>query len=175
MKTYLDCIPCFFRQALQAARIAGANQEAQKRILDELAKILPEFSLNSSPPEIGRIIYGLVKEITHSEDPFKEIKAESNKVVLGIYDDSKKRVQHSRDRLLTALELAIAGNIIDYGAKNSLDVNKVIERILNAEDEAIENEDKRIFNFSEFKHTLKDVRSILYLGTMPEKQFLTGF
>ena len=48
MKTYLDCIPCFFRQALEAARIAGANPKTQKRILDKLAKILPEFSLNSS-------------------------------------------------------------------------------------------------------------------------------
>jgi len=28
----------------------------------------------------------------------------------------------SHDRLLTAIELAIAGNVIDYGVKNTLDV-----------------------------------------------------
>ncbi len=32
MKTYLECIPCFFKQALEASRIAGANEEVQKKI-----------------------------------------------------------------------------------------------------------------------------------------------
>ncbi|GAG96241.1 unnamed protein product, partial [marine sediment metagenome] len=31
MRTYLDCIPCFYRQALDAARIAGADELIQKR------------------------------------------------------------------------------------------------------------------------------------------------
>ncbi|MEA3489527.1 MAG: hypothetical protein U9R44_04205 [Candidatus Omnitrophota bacterium] len=30
MKTYLDCVPCFFKQALEAARIAAAGRRKQK-------------------------------------------------------------------------------------------------------------------------------------------------
>jgi uncharacterized protein with ATP-grasp and redox domains len=30
MRTYLDCIPCFFRQALEAARISGADMILSK-------------------------------------------------------------------------------------------------------------------------------------------------
>ena len=77
MKTYLDCIPCFFKQALEAARIAGADEKTQKKILDELARILPAFPLTSSPPEMGRIIYGLVGKITKTRDPYKTIKKET--------------------------------------------------------------------------------------------------
>jgi len=37
MRTYLDCIPCFFVQALKAARITGADENMQKKILDEVS------------------------------------------------------------------------------------------------------------------------------------------
>ncbi|MCK4463247.1 MAG: DUF89 family protein, partial [Candidatus Omnitrophica bacterium] len=120
MKTYLDCIPCFFKQALEAARFAGASQKTQKRIISELAKAVTKFSLSSTPPEMGRVIYGLVKKITKKDDPYKKIKEKSNRLALRLYGKLKKKVSSSNDRLLTALELAIAGNIIDYGVKNSL-------------------------------------------------------
>ena len=90
MKTYLDCIPCFFKQALAAARISGANSKTQKKILDELSKILPEISLTSSPPETGKIIYDLVKDISGNKDPFFKEKKRSNELALGIYDRLKK-------------------------------------------------------------------------------------
>ena len=137
MKTYLECIPCFFKQALEAARMAGANKRTQKRILNELAGVLPKFPLTSSPPEMGKVIYGLVKSVTKKDDPYLGIKEKSNKLALGIYGKLKKKVKRSHNRLLMAVELAIAGNIIDYGVKNSLDVNMELKRILDEEDKAI--------------------------------------
>jgi len=74
MRTYLDCIPCFFVQALKAARITGADENMQKKILDEVSKLVPEFPLESTPPEMGRIIYQSVNKLTGNEDPFREIK-----------------------------------------------------------------------------------------------------
>jgi len=38
MKTYLDCIPCFFRQGLEAARMATQDEEKQREVLDRIAK-----------------------------------------------------------------------------------------------------------------------------------------
>ena len=118
MRTYLDCIPCFFEQALKAARLAGANENVQKRILDSLALEVPDFPLSSSPPEMGRIVYRLVREITGEEDPFKRIKDEYNKIALNIYPDLKEKVAHSRDRLLAAIRLALAGNVINFAKPN---------------------------------------------------------
>jgi uncharacterized protein with ATP-grasp and redox domains len=40
MKTYLDCILCFFRQGLTAARMASLDSKKQKEVLDEIAKIV---------------------------------------------------------------------------------------------------------------------------------------
>jgi len=164
MKTYLDCIPCFFKQALEAARLAGAGERTQKRILNELAKALPGFPLTSSPPEMGRIIYGLVRGITRKEDPYRKIKEKSNKLALNIYERLKEKVSSSRDRLLTAVELAIAGNIIDYGVKNSLNVDVELARIMDEENKSVRRGNKAIFDYSRFKEILKKAKTILYLA-----------
>ena len=164
MKTYLDCIPCFFRQALEAAKIAGAGKSLQKKILIELAKALPKFSLTSSPPEMGRILYGLVRKIAKKEDPYAKIKEKSNRLALNVYEKLKKKVCHSKDRLLIAVELAIAGNIIDYGVKNSLNVDLELAKILDEENKAIKQEKKALFDYPRFKSALKKAKTILYLG-----------
>ncbi len=164
MKTYLECIPCFFKQALGAARLSGASEKTQKKILNEVALRIPEFPLIFGPPEMARIIYGIIKKMTGNGDPYEKIKEKSNKLALSVYPKLKKKVAHSRDSLLTAVELAIAGNIIDYGVKNSLNIREELGRILAEENSAIREESKSIFNYKNFKHTLKNAKIILYLA-----------
>jgi len=164
MKTYLECIPCFFKQALEAAKICGADPSVQKEIINDVAKTITDFSLNSSPPEMGRIIHALVRKHTKQLDPYKEIKQKSNRLALEAYNVLKNKVEKSEDRLLTAVELAIAGNIIDYGVKNSLDVDGEIAKILRDEHITIKHENPRFFNYDLFREVLNKSKNILYLG-----------
>ena len=108
MRTYLDCIPCFFRQALEGARIAGLTPKLQKRIIDEFAAVIPKVSLTSTPPEIARLGYNLLKKLSPEKDPYKGIKQRSNRLALKLYKQLKRKVNSSKDRLLESLELAIA-------------------------------------------------------------------
>ena len=85
MKTYLDCFPCFLSQALRAARIATDDEMKIKRVLDKVGMMLKDIPLDSTPPETGRLIYRIVREITGNNDPYKEIKEESTKIALGFY------------------------------------------------------------------------------------------
>ena len=43
MKTFLDCYSCFVRQALDAARMAGADEAQQKTVLVEEPEALAKF------------------------------------------------------------------------------------------------------------------------------------
>ena len=156
MRTYLDCIPCFFVQALKAARITGADENMQKKILDEVSKLVPEFPLESTPPEMGRIIYQSVNKLTGNEDPFREIKKDSNQLILNLYPKLKMMVENSKDRVLTAIRLATAGNIIDYGTPTSFDIEKEVANCLKS--------DFAVFDYPEFKQALDNAESILYLG-----------
>jgi damage-control phosphatase, subfamily I len=164
MKTYLECIPCFFRQALEASQIAGTSIVKQKEILDKVAVEIPLFSLAATPPEMGRLVHDIVRKITKKKDPYLKVKAKSNKLALGIKNDLKNKVRRSKNRLLTAVELAIAGNIIDYGVKNTLDVNKELNKILSKEEKIIKKEDPALFQFKQFKSKLSKAKTILYLG-----------
>jgi len=156
MRTYLDCIPCFFAQALKAARIAGADENMQRKILDEVSKLVPEFPLESTPPEMGRIVYQLVNRLTGNEDPFREIKKNSNQLILNLYPKLKVMVENSKDRVLTAVRLATAGNIIDYGAPTSFEIEEEVTNCLKS--------NFAVFDYSEFKQALDNTESILYLG-----------
>jgi len=164
MKTYLDCIPCFFRQALDAARNSGASTIKQRQILIELAKALPEVSLKSTPPDMARMVYGIVRKVTNNDDPYREIKSKSNRLALRIYPELVKIVSKSDDRLLKAVELAIAGNIIDYGVKNSLNIKEELKIILGKEELFIHKNRDGLFDYPNFRHAINRARNVLYLA-----------
>ncbi len=164
MKTYLDCIPCFFKQALEASRIAGADENIQRRILDAVAEALHEFPLEASPPEMGRVIHRLVQKYTGSVDPYLRIKERSNRLAMSILGKAMDILDHGNDRLRIAVELSIAGNIIDFGVNNSLDIEAELEKILSTERNTTGDEDRVFFHIDSFRESLIDASSILYLG-----------
>ena len=164
MKTYLECIPCFYRQALDAARISGADEFVQKKIIDEVSQLIPNFALEITPPEMGREIYNLVGKMSGVKDPFKEIKENSNKFALNLYPELKHEINNSEDRLLAAVKLSIIGNIIDYGVKNSLNVVEEIDRLFQGNFIINNKNGSTSFKYNQFKESLKKANTIMYLA-----------
>ena len=162
MKTYLDCVPCFFRQALEGSRIVQATAKQQKKIIDEFARKIPQISLKATPPEIARIGYKLLRIVSFNGDPYQAIKQKSNRIALRLLGKLKNKVSRSKDRLLTAVELAIAGNIIDFGVKNNLNVQAELKKILAEENKVIHKQS--IFHYAEFRQALRKAGDILYLA-----------
>jgi len=156
MKTYLDCLPCFLEQALRAARIATDDEKKIKKVLDEVGMMLGNIPLESTPPESGRLIYHKVSEITGNSDPYREIKRESTEKALSLYQFLKSEVDKSNDRLLTAIRIAIAGNVIDFGPNKGFNLKHDTEEIL----------DKRfaICDDALFKSFLGKADEILFIG-----------
>lgn len=164
MKTYLDCIPCFYRQAIAAGRLANLAPDVQKKIVIELSKNIEMFLSDYSPPEIARMVYDIVNKHANTEDVYKKIKEQNNECVLALYQKLKERAKVAEDDLLLTTELAIAGNIIDYGAKNFLDTKNEIDEIFSGTSELLQANNKVIFNFIEFKNQINNSRQILYLA-----------
>jgi len=83
---------------------------------------------------------------------------------LKLYPELKQEINNSEDRLLAAVKLSIIGNIIDYGAKNSLDVPKEIDYLFQG-NFTINNENNlTTFKYKQFKEALNKVNSIIYLA-----------
>jgi uncharacterized protein with ATP-grasp and redox domains len=156
MRTYLDCIPCFFNQALRAGRIATGDETKLKMLLDEIGLMLRDIPLESSPPETGMRIYEKVREITGVFDPYKELKRASTEEALALYPALKKKVENSNDKLLTAIRIAIAGNVIDFGVNRNFNIEEEIAKVLK--------KNFAIFDYDEFKAHLDKTDEILYIG-----------
>jgi hypothetical protein len=156
MKTYLECFPCFLRQALEAAQLATDDKTTQRMVLNQVMFNLCRLNPHTSPPQIGHFIHKTVKELTHCFDPYKEIKAKHNRLTLKKYPELKKIVDGSRKPLLTAVKLAIVGNIMDPAAKGYFDLEKTQEKTLKA--------DLTINHYREFVQSLDNASTILYLG-----------
>ena len=93
---------------------------------------------NFSVPALSKELHVLLKQYSNNPDPYKEAKKQSNDLVMGMYPNLKNIVFQSANQFETALRLAIAGNIIDYGIGNDFDIPETIDKVLNS-DLAIDN------------------------------------
>lgn len=159
MKTYLDCLPCLLSQALKAARMATDDEAVQRQVINAIAGMIPELPLELSPPEIAQRGYRLIREVTGNDDPFRKVKAETNRAALAIYPRLQQLVQQSPDRLFTACKLAIAGNSIDLGPK--FEYGSIASVIHSATTGLLP---LAVNNYDEFWSSLNDCQHLLYLG-----------
>jgi damage-control phosphatase, subfamily I len=130
VRTALDCLPCLLEQSLFAIRRATDCQKLQQRIMAEMAQRLSALDLQASPPENSMGLYGRIAELTASPDPFAGLKEESTRLALAMRPRQATRINAAADPLLTAIRLAIAGNVIDYGAPHQLNAEEVFDGAL---------------------------------------------
>lgn len=156
MKIYLDCLPCFLKQTIQAGRLVTNDESLIKKMVDEAAVMIPGFPPESTPPDLGEKIHRRIKEVTGIEDPYKQVKKENIREALLLYPEMKKLVGESENRLLTAVKIAIAGNIIDFGTGKEFDITADIRKLVK--------QDLGLNDFEGFNESLAGAKSILYLG-----------
>lgn len=156
MRTYLDCIPCVMHQALRAGRMATTDEEKLKQILDETAELVKTISMDTIPAATGAKVYQIVSEITGVRDPYKDIKQQHIKETKAIYPELEQIVAKADDKLLAAIKIAIAGNIIDLGVNKAFDIVTDVKTILQ--------QDYGVFDYPAFKKQLAKSKNVLYIG-----------
>jgi len=156
MKTYLECIPCFIKQSLEAARMATDDEGVQAEVLREVMKHLQNISFKNSPPELSREVHQIIKRITKSEDPYRKVKNQSNVIAEKEYPYLKKLIEESDDPLLMAIKLSIVGNVIDFGTTNRFNVDDMIDNAVKQEFDAS--------SYPQFKKILEQSETILFLA-----------
>ncbi|MCD6091429.1 MAG: DUF89 family protein [Bacteroidales bacterium] len=156
MKTYLDCIPCFMQQTLRAGRLATKDEEKIKQLLDQTGDLIKHLSMEKTPAEVGEVIYAKIREVTGINDPYKEIKKRSIAEAKEMIPELKTILDKSENRLITAIRMAIAGNIIDFGMSKKFNLTEDVTRILA--------QDFAYFDFKAFEKHLKKAETILYIA-----------
>jgi damage-control phosphatase, subfamily I len=130
VKRHPDCYPCLIRQTLHIARYCGVSEDEQVTIVrDAMASLLADTS-DASDRHAHRSLQTFIRSRFGGVDPYRELKDQSTQRALALYPRLKDMVHRSHDRLATAVRLAIAGNIIDYGPADEYDLEASVARVL---------------------------------------------
>ncbi len=152
-----DCLICQVKSLRQRLDKFEIPEENRNQVVSELVRKIAAINLDKSySPEITRDIIARLKDFSTIADPYKKEKDESNNYLLSRYEEFQDLVKESANPFDTALRLAIAGNIIDFGPTHEFDVDQTIEKVLHSE--------FAIDHSVQLKNEIEKAKTILYLG-----------
>ena len=153
MKTKLDCIPCLQRQAIHIVSTSTLDERVREHVLRAVMKKLLELKWASNPMEMAGAVNRVVRTILNTSDPYEQIKRESNGLFLELYPMLQSIVDNSDDPIRKAVELSIAGNIIDFVALKEFNLMKTVEDVTNRS--------FHIDDYETLRERLRDAKSLL--------------
>ncbi len=162
MKLLLDCYPCTLKQALQTANLLRLEDEQTQNVLDYCMQLLLARTGETTPLHITTDLYSYIHKTFFPErevfDPYREIKHETNRIALSCYPQLEQLMAESTTPLETALKIAAAGNIIDFGVADHrhFDIAQEIRSINNLK--------FSLYDYSQLKEMLSTARTLLYIG-----------
>ncbi len=134
MQTSFDCLPCFIRQAVDAARAFSADEALREKIVREVLGWASEMDFSRPPALIGGRIHRRLRELTGRTDPYREEKDLQNQMALRLLPRLEEEVAASADPVWTAARLAIAGNLIDLGVSGKFSEEDLLRDLYDALD-----------------------------------------
>lgn len=143
-------------QSLRTARIATNDDAKIKQVLDEVGTMIKDIPMHHTPVQSGILVYQKIREITGVADPYKEIKKNSINEAFALYPKLIGHMEKSDNKLLTAIRIAITGNVIDFGMDKHFVLVEELDKIIK--------QDFAIFDFEQFVNEIERAKSILYIG-----------
>jgi len=125
VRTYLQCVPCFVRQTLEAVQMASDAPAVHEQVMREVLHRTSQMDLGDSPPTMGQAIHRIIKQITGVADPYRDAKRRLNAFALRLYDELAPQTDKAADPVSAAVHLAAAGNVVDLGVKSGLDHDQI--------------------------------------------------
>jgi hypothetical protein len=158
MKTTLDCIPCFIRQTLEAARFVSEEKSLHERLVREILELAARMDFSQSPPAFAQKIHRRLREIIEVDDPYDRIKDSFNKLAMETLPRMREEINSSPDPFEASIRIAIAGNVIDLGVTGTLTREDVSEAMLKASSVPLKGD------VNKFRAAVESAEKILYLA-----------
>lgn len=150
------CVGCIINQSVKVANAIHASTSLADELKSTVTKMSESFSYDDTPPEIASYVYEKMALIANKTDLYDEVKELSTKKALSFVPFLKKELSNSKDKLLTATKIAIAGNVIDLAAEVEFDLKEELEKIFHTE--------FAYDDFSVFAQKLSAAKSVLVVG-----------
>ena len=156
MSIQSECTVCTMRQAQDVCDFVGADESNRQSLLKRVMQILIQGIESSSEESVGFHVHEELKRITNSKDPYKAAKEQSIQSALRLFPGLMDLVSRSDNPLGTAVQLSIAGNVIDFGPSSVHNTEAAIDEVLKA--------NMTHFDFGALEEEINKSRTVLILG-----------
>ncbi len=115
-----DCVLCIVNRAV--GNIPECDSEAKKlEYSKKVLEIITESDQSVSAPQIVAKVTELKNKTFGYKDDFAELKVHFNELMLSLEKEYGDCIEKSEDKLKSAIQFAMLGNYIDFGALASVD------------------------------------------------------
>ena len=150
------CVECIINQSIKVSNAINADDNLSSNLTSTVKEMSKNFSFKDNPPEIASYVYEKMAQIADKEDLYDEVKQLSTKKAKSFIPILKDKITKSKNRLLTATKIAVAGNVIDLAAEVEFDLDEELEKIFHTE---FSHND-----FDKFKTQLSLAKKVVYLA-----------
>ncbi|MBN7573447.1 MULTISPECIES: damage-control phosphatase ARMT1 family protein [Clostridium] len=157
MKIHYKCLPCMVNQVIKVANITGVNNKEE--LLKEVFTYLSKMDFEATTPEIIGEIFGMIKEHTNNQDPYKETRNYYNTLFSKLLPEFERKIEQDENSFQLAVRYAIVGNIIDFNPIH----NTLLEDIFDYF-EKMEQLELAIDDSKELAKDILNSKTLLYLG-----------
>ncbi len=151
-----DCVECIIGQIDKALVLLNVDENKSNTIKKAILEKSKSFCFNKTPPYVAKDVYEYLAMQINSNDPLEELKQQSIQNAIEFLPFVHKKIENSQDKLFTAIKASVAGNVIDFGAKEQFsledEINKVFETNFAVDD------------YKTLKENIEEKKSILILA-----------
>jgi len=147
-----ECKECCIDQIRRLAILLGTDQQ---HVLEAFEK---DFA-NGEPktaPEYAELIFREFSKLTGIDDPYKEVKESSNLEAQKLIANIEAELNKKFSGLKKFIELAVVGNVIDYGAFKEVHIGQFVDEALLAP--------YFKFDIKELEQDLNKAKTVLYIA-----------
>jgi uncharacterized protein with ATP-grasp and redox domains len=157
MKVHYECAACFLRQTREALDLATENESLKMEITEIVMKIVSKkFRKGAVSNIIGTEVHRNIKELTGNNDPYSRERETSNDIALEFLPQVE-RVLGDGKNLKNYIKVAIAGNVLDFGALGlEIDMESLIVNTME--------KNPTLDHSNELENELKKSKTVLYLA-----------
>lgn len=155
----MRCIECNVRQVLQVCERLDISAEQQETLMRDVLAYLSTADYNKCNPEIMGETWERILSHTQNADPYKGVKQQFNAALLQLESELDARIIASPDPFQMALKMAIAGNLIDFAARNPFSLGDLEQKL-----SVIETTKLAIDRGNSLRERLSTANTLLYLG-----------
>lgn len=152
-----ECISCMTKIHLDKCP-KEMSEDKKREYMQKVLKVLAEAPLNYGAPVIVRTINAIQEEMFGMKQEYAEIKKHYNQIMMEHEEQVNEKLMQSEDSVKTAIQYAMIGNYIDFGARINVNEEQLTELLNDSDRFAIDEK-----QYGELTEDLKKAHKLVYL------------